>query len=159
VLPHEDADAAAVLEEVFAERGTAVVKHARADKVERTDSGVLIHLADGRQVEASHALLTVGSVPSTEDIGLERIGVELDRGGYGPVARAARTGAPGRSAAGDCAGLLLLASVAAMQGRIAMWHALGEGVSPIKLKTVAANVFTHPEIATVGISQQAIDSG
>jgi dihydrolipoamide dehydrogenase len=53
----------------------------------------------------------------------------------------------------------MLASVAAMQGRIAMWHALGEGVQPIRLKTVAANVFTNPEIATVGISQQAIDSG
>jgi dihydrolipoamide dehydrogenase len=66
---------------------------------------------------------------------------------------------PGVYAAGDCTGVLALASVAAMQGRIAMWHALGEGVSPIKLKTVAAAVFTRPEIATVGISQQAIDSG
>ena len=55
VLPHEDADAAGVLEEVFAERGTEVVKHARAERVERTDKGVLVHLADGRQVEASHA--------------------------------------------------------------------------------------------------------
>jgi dihydrolipoamide dehydrogenase len=53
----------------------------------------------------------------------------------------------------------MLASVAQMQGRIAMWHALGEGVAPIKLKTVAANVFTHPEIANVGISQQSIDAG
>jgi dihydrolipoamide dehydrogenase len=53
----------------------------------------------------------------------------------------------------------MLASVAGMQGRIAMWHALGEGVAPIKLKTVSANVFTHPEIATVGVSQQAVDSG
>jgi pyruvate/2-oxoglutarate dehydrogenase complex dihydrolipoamide dehydrogenase (E3) component len=159
VLPHEDADAAAVLEEVFAERGTEVVKHARAERVERTDSGVLIHLADGRQVEASHALLTVGSVPNTSDIGLERVGIETGRGGYIPVDRVSRTSIPGIYAAGDCTGLLLLASVAAMQGRIAMWHALGEGVSPIKLKTVAANVFTHPEIATVGISQQAIDSG
>ncbi|GAB3295920.1 NAD(P)H-quinone dehydrogenase [Parasphingorhabdus pacifica] len=159
VLPHEDADAAGVLEEVFAERGTEVVKHARAERVERTEKGVLIHLADGRQVEASHALMTVGSVPNTDDLGLERVGVELDRGGYIPVDRVSRTNVPGVYAAGDCTGLLLLASVAAMQGRIAMWHALGEGVAPIKLKTVAANVFTHPEIATVGISQQAIDSG
>ncbi|MEV0702062.1 NAD(P)H-quinone dehydrogenase [Saccharopolyspora sp. NPDC050389] len=159
VLPHEDADAAAVLEEVFAERGTEVVKHARAEKVERTDSGVLIHLADGRQVEASHALMTVGSVPNTTDIGLERVGIEPDRGGYIPVDRVSRTCVPGVYSAGDCTGLLLLASVAGMQGRIAMWHALGEGVTPIKLKTVAANVFTHPEIATVGISQQAIDCG
>ena len=45
----------------------------------------------------------------------------------------------------------MLASVAAMQGRIAMWHALGEGRRPLRLKTVAAAVFTRPEIATVGI--------
>lgn len=159
VLPHEDADAAAVLEDVFAERGTAVVKHARADRVENVGHGVLIHLEDGRTIEASHALMTVGSVPNTADIGLDKIGIELGRGGYIPVDRVSRTNISGVYAAGDCTGVLLLASVAAMQGRIAMWHALGEGVSPIKLKTVAANVFTNPEIASVGISQQAIDSG
>ncbi|MEU4801942.1 NAD(P)H-quinone dehydrogenase [Actinosynnema sp. NPDC023587] len=159
VLPHEDADAAAVLEDVFAERGTAVVKHARANRVENVGDGVLIHLEDGRTIEASHALMTVGSVPNTADLGLDKIGIELGRGGYITVDRVSRTTVPGVYAAGDCTGVLLLASVAAMQGRIAMWHALGEGVSPIKLKTVAANVFTNPEIASVGISQHAIDSG
>ncbi|MFF5990362.1 NAD(P)H-quinone dehydrogenase [Prauserella flavalba] len=159
VLPHEDADAAAVLEEVFSQRGTTVVKHARADRVERTEKGVLIHLTDGRQIEASHALMTVGSVPNTADIGLDRVGIEPGPGGFITVDRVSRTSAPGVYAAGDCTGVLMLASVASMQGRIAMWHALGEGVAPIRLRTVAANVFTHPEIATVGISQQAIDSG
>ncbi|MEU6643800.1 NAD(P)H-quinone dehydrogenase [Saccharomonospora sp. NPDC046836] len=159
VLPHEDADAAAVLEEVFAQRGTTVVKHARADRVERTEKGVKIHLTDGREIEASHALMTVGSVPNTTGIGLERVGIEPGPGGFLTVDRVSRTSAPGVYAAGDCTGLLMLASVASMQGRIAMWHALGEGVAPIRLRTVAANVFTHPEIATVGISQQAIDSG
>ncbi|MEU3275247.1 NAD(P)H-quinone dehydrogenase [Saccharomonospora sp. NPDC006951] len=159
VLPHEDADAAAVLEEVFSQRGTTVVKHARADRVERVDKGVRIHLTDGRQIEASHALMTVGSVPNTSDIGLEKVGIEPGPGGFIGVDRVSRTSAPGVYAAGDCTGLLMLASVASMQGRIAMWHALGEGVAPIRLRTVAANVFTHPEIATVGISQQAIDSG
>src|SRR5699024_1597932 len=113
VLPHEDADAAGVLEEVFAERGAEVVKHARAEKVEHTDSGVLIHLADGRQVEASHALMTVGSVPNTESIGLDRVGIEIDRGGYIPVDRVSRTSVPGVYAAGDCTGVMPLASVAA----------------------------------------------
>lgn len=159
VLPHEDADAAAVLEEVFSQRGTTVVKHARAERVERIEQGVRIHLTDGRMIEASHALMTVGSVPNTEDIGLDRIGVELDAGGFIPVDRVSRTSAPGVYAAGDCTGLLMLASVASMQGRIAMWHALGASVAPIRLRTVAANVFTHPEISAVGISQQAIDSG
>ena len=53
----------------------------------------------------------------------------------------------------------MLASVAAMQGRIAMWHSLGDAVAPLKLRTVSANVFTSPEIATVGWSQQAVDRG
>jgi pyruvate/2-oxoglutarate dehydrogenase complex dihydrolipoamide dehydrogenase (E3) component len=159
VLPGEDADAAAVLEDAFAESGAKVVKHARAAKVERTSDGVLVHLEDGRTVGGSHALMTVGSVPNTADLGLDSVGLATDSRGYLEVDRVSRTRAPGVYAAGDCTGLLPLASVAAMQGRIAMWHALGESVSPIKLKTVAAAVFTHPEIATVGISQQAIDTG
>jgi dihydrolipoamide dehydrogenase len=159
VLPHEDADAAAVLEDVFAERGTTLVKHARAERVVRIGDEVVVRLADGRSIEASHALMTVGSVPNTTDIGLDRVGIETGPGGFISVDRVSRTSVSGIYAAGDCTGLLMLASVAQMQGRIAMWHALGEGVAPIKLKTVAANVFTHPEIANVGISQQAIDSG
>ena len=159
VLPGEDADAALVLEDALAERGVALVKHARADAVERTEKGIVVKLSDGRTVEGSHALMTVGSVPNTNGLGLERVGIELDKGGYLRVDRVSRTTVSGIYAAGDCTGLLPLASVAAMQGRIAMYHALGEGVSPIKLKTVASAVFTRPEIATVGVSQAAIDNG
>jgi dihydrolipoamide dehydrogenase len=159
VLPGEDADAATVLEDVFAERGVKILPMTRADSVRRDGDGVVVTLADGSTLTGSHALMTVGSVPNTADLGLERVGVKVDRGGFIPVDRVSRTTAPGVYAAGDCTGVLMLASVAAMQGRIAMWHALGEGVAPIKLKTVASAVFTRPEIATVGISQATIDSG
>lgn len=159
VMPHEDADAALVLEDVLAERGVTLVKHARADAVERTEDGIVVKLADGRTVHGSHALMAVGSTPNTEGLGLEKAGIELDKGGYLRVDRVSRTAVSGIYAAGDCTGLLPLASVAAMQGRIAMYHALGEGVSPIKLKTVASAVFTRPEIANVGVSQAAIDNG
>jgi dihydrolipoamide dehydrogenase len=159
VLPGEDADAAAVLQEVFAERGVEILANSRAESVVRDGDGVLVTLSDGSTVRGSHALMTVGSVPNTTDIGLEKVGVQTDRGGFITVDRVSRTSVPGIYAAGDCTGVLMLASVAAMQGRIAMWHALGEGVAPIKLRTVAANVFTRPEIATVGISQRAIDAG
>ena len=97
--------------------------------------------------------MTVGSVPNTVGLGLERVGIELGRGDYLPVDRVSRTSVPAIYAAGDCTGLLPLASVAAMQGRIAMYHALGEGVTPIRLRTVAAAVFTRPEIAAVGVPQ------
>ena len=70
-----------------------------------------------------------------------------------------RTTARGVYAAGDCTGVLMLASVAAMQGRIAMWHCLGDAVAPLDLTQVSSNVFTSPEIATVGWSQRAVDAG
>ncbi|OBK64168.1 NAD(P)H-quinone dehydrogenase [Mycobacterium sp. 1165178.9] len=159
VLPYEDADAALVLEEAFSERGVQLVKNARAQSVTRTEDGVLVTLADGRTVEGSHALMTIGSVPNTSGLGLDRVGIELGRGGYLTVDRVSRTSVAGIYAAGDCTGLLPLASVAAMQGRIAMYHALGEGVSPIRLRTVAATVFTRPEIAAVGVPQTMIDDG
>ncbi len=159
VLPYEDADAALVLEEAFSERGVQLVKNARAASVTRTDTGVLVTMTDGRTVEGSHALMTIGSVPNTGGLGLERVGIELGRGNYITVDRVSRTSVLGIYAAGDCTGLLPLASVAAMQGRIAMYHALGEGVSPIRLRTVAATVFTRPEIAAVGVPQSAIDDG
>ncbi|OSC27646.1 NAD(P)H-quinone dehydrogenase [Mycobacterium vulneris] len=159
VLPYEDADAALVLEEAFSERGVELVKNARAQSVTRTENGVLVTLGDGSTVEGSHALMTIGSVPNTGGLGLDRVGIELGRGGYLTVDRVSRTSVAGIYAAGDCTGLLPLASVAAMQGRIAMYHALGEGVSPIRLRTVAATVFTRPEIAAVGVPQTMIDDG
>jgi dihydrolipoamide dehydrogenase len=159
VLPNEDADAATVVESVFTRRGMTVVNRARAAAVERTSDGVVVKLTDGGVVEGSHCLMAVGSLPNTEDIGLDDAGVRVSPSGHIEVDRVSRTSAPGVYAAGDCTGVLMLASVAAMQGRIAMWHALGEAVHPLRLSTVAANVFTDPEIATVGVSQRAIDNG
>ncbi|WP_208858318.1 NAD(P)H-quinone dehydrogenase [Mycolicibacter nonchromogenicus] len=159
VLPHEDPDAARVLESVFAERGVTLVKNARAASVTREGDGVLVTMADGRTVAGSHALMTVGSVPNTSGLGLDRVGIRLAPGNYLQVDRVSRTSVPGIYAAGDCTGLLPLASVAAMQGRIAMYHALGDAVAPIRLRTVAAAVFTRPEIAAVGVPQSQIDDG
>jgi dihydrolipoamide dehydrogenase len=159
VLPGEDPDAAEVIEQVFTSRGGQLMKRARAAGVQRTDDGVLVELTDGRTVSGSHALMCVGSVPNVDGLGLEHVGVQLNENGYIAVDRVSRTSVPSIYAAGDCTGVLLLASVAGMQGRIAMWHALGEAVTPLRLKTVAANVFTHPEIATVGIGYRAIAAG
>ena len=159
VLPGEDPDAAAVIEEAFADRGMTVLSHARAASVNRTDEGVLVTLADGSMIEGSHVLLAVGSVPNTAGLGLDEAGVECDERGFIVVDRVSRTTARGVYAAGDCTGVLMLASVAAMQGRIAMWHALGDSVSPLDRGVVSSTVFTTPEIATVGVTQQEVDAG
>ena len=159
VLPHEDADAAVVVEDVFRRRGMTVLSKSRAEAVSRTADGVSVLLQDGRTVRGTHCLMTVGMVPCTSDLGLAEAGIETDENGFVPVDKVSRTSTPGIYAAGDCTGVLMLASVAAMQGRIAMWHALGEAVSPLKLSHVAATIFTEPEIATVGVPERAVDSG
>jgi NAD(P)H dehydrogenase (quinone) len=159
VLPNEDTDAAMVVEDVFRRRGMKVLGRSRAAGAKRTGDGVEVSLHDGTVVTGSHCLLTVGMVPSTADLGLAEAGVDVDDRGFIAVDKVSRTSAPGIYAAGDCTGVWMLASVAAMQGRIAMWHALGEAVQPLRLGHVAATVFTDPEIANVGASQQDIDSG
>ena len=159
VLPGEDADAAAVIEDVFRRRGMQVLSNARAESVTRTDHGVRVVLQSGEVLEGSHALMAVGSVPNTGDLGLEEVGVRCDPAGFIATDRVSRTSVQGIYAAGDCTGVLMLASTAAMQGRIAMRHAIGDAVVPLDLKGVCANVFTDPEIATGGWSQSDVDAG
>jgi pyruvate/2-oxoglutarate dehydrogenase complex dihydrolipoamide dehydrogenase (E3) component len=158
VLPGEDSDAAELLQTVFERRGMDI-RRGRAAGVSRSDDGVCVTLTDGTTVQGSHCLMTVGSVPNTDGLGLEQVGVRLCDGGFVEVDRVSRTSVPGIYAAGDCTGVLMLASVAAMQGRIAMWHALGEAVAPLRLGTVSANVFTDPQVASVGVTQQQVETG
>jgi dihydrolipoamide dehydrogenase len=159
VLPQEDEDAASHIEDVFRRRGMTVLGRSRAERVERDRDGVTVTLADGRTLTGSHCLMTVGMIPRTEGCGLDEAGVKVDGHGFIQVDRVSRTSVPGVYAAGDCTGVLMLASFAAMQGRIAMWHALGEAVHPVRLDHVAATIFTDPEIATVGVTQRAVTAG
>ena len=159
VLPSEDPDAAQVLEEVYNRRGLEVLSRSRAVAARRTDDGVEVTLSTGETVSGSHVLMAVGSLPNTDALNLDRVGIETDERGFVKVDRVSRTSRRGVYAAGDCTGVLMLASVAAMQGRIAMWHALGDAVTPIELTQVSSTVFTNPEIATVGLTQADLDEG
>lgn len=164
VLPGEDADAAELLEKVFQDNGLTVVARSRAEAVERTETGVRVELsgegaADTPYVEGSHALVAVGGIPNTAGLGLEDVGVELTESGHVKVDGVSRTTMPSIYAAGDCTGNLALASVAAMQGRIAVAHLLGDALKPLRPHLLASNIFTSPEIATVGVTQAQVDSG
>lgn len=153
VLPSEDADAAAVIEQVFQRRGIAVMNQARAVSARRVGNSVEVELGDGTIVSGSHCLMAVGSIPNVEDLGLTELGIELDNRGFINVNRVSQTSRQGVYAAGDCTNGMMLASTAAMQGRIAMHHALGLAVVPFEPNFVSSNVFTDPEIATVGITE------
>ena len=156
VLPGEDKDAAAVIEREFKRLGMNVMSKSRADSVTRTENGVLVELSDGRTIAASHCLMAVGSIPNTAGLGLEEAGVGLTESGHIHVNKVARTSIPSIYAAGDCTDFYPLASVAAMQGRTAIMHALGDFVRPIDLRNVSSNVFTYPEIATVGWNEHSL---
>jgi pyruvate/2-oxoglutarate dehydrogenase complex dihydrolipoamide dehydrogenase (E3) component len=159
VLPSEDRDAAALIESVFKKNGMQVLSKARAESAVNTGKGVEVNLADGRVIEGSHVLIAVGAIPNTAGLGLEEAGVELTESGHIAVNRVARTSRANVYAVGDCTNFLPLASVSAMQGRTAVFHTMGDVAAPTQLRNVAANVFTSPEIASVGWSQAAIESG
>lgn len=158
VLPGEDPDAAQVLQQVFESRGMEILSHSRAVSAIRDGDAVVVGLEDGRTVRGSHVLMAVGSTPNSADLGLEEVGVAVGPRGHITVDKVSRTNVPGIYAAGDCTGVFALASVAAMQGRIAVWHALGQALQPLDLSLVCSNVFTSPEIATVGVTQTDVDS-
>ena len=159
VLPGTDADAADVLEDAFARRGVTVRSRSRAAAARRTEDGVVVTLDSGEEIAGSHVLMALGGIPWTADLGLFTAGVRVRESGHIETDRVSRTSVRGIYAAGDCTGVYPLASVAAMQGRIAMHHALGDAVSPLISAQVSSAIFTSPEIAVVGASEQEVLAG
>lgn len=155
VLPQKDPEVAAVLEEVFLERGVQLFKGARAESIEVDEHGVRVHCDDGRIARGSHTILAIGSIPNSDGLGLEELGVELD-GGYVTVDHNCRSSVPHVYAAGDLSGKLPLSSVATMQGRKIAEHALGLHTRPhrhLDYEKAASAIFTDPEIADVGLAE------
>jgi dihydrolipoamide dehydrogenase len=152
VLPHRDAEVATVLEEDFLGRGVELLKGSRASGITRKGDTVAVTTEDGRTVSGSHALLAVGSVPNSEGLGIEDVGIDA-ADGFIAVDEFQRTSVPHIYAAGDVTGQMLLASVATMQGTKIARHILGHEVTPIDYRRVAQGIFTEPEIASVGLEE------
>jgi dihydrolipoamide dehydrogenase len=110
---------------------------------------------DGRQATGSHVLLAIGSIPNSDNLGLEAAGVESE-GGYVVVDHNCRSSVPHIYAAGDLSGKLPLSSVASMQGRKIGEHAMGMHQAPhrhLDYEKAASAIFTEPEIADVGLAE------
>lgn len=159
VLPGEDEDAAKLIQDLFLSRHMNLINNAKAETVKTTPEGVNVYLADGTIIKGTHCLIAVGSIPNTVNIGLENINLETNEQGKIQVNRVGRTSSPNIYAVGDCSTAPPLASVAIMQGRTAIFHALGDGVKPLNERNIASNIFTQPEIASVGWGQKDIENG
>ena len=162
VLPGKDPEVAAVLEDSFLSRGVRLFKGARAIAIEKTESGVRVVCDDGRSSETTHAVLAIGSIPNTENLGLEEVGITLD-GGYIPIDRHCESPVKHIYAAGDVSGKLPLSSVASMQGRKVAEQVVGGPKGPhrhLDYDKAASAIFTEPEIADVGLAEaEAFASG
>ena len=156
VLPAKDPEVAAALEADFLRRGVRLLKGARAQSIERDGDRVSVHCDDGRVATGSHIILAVGSIPNSDGLGLDTVGIETE-GGYIPIDPYCRTSVPHIYSAGDVSGKLPLSSVAQMQGRKIAEHAMGLADDrPHRLldyDKAASAVFTEPEIADVGLAE------
>jgi dihydrolipoamide dehydrogenase len=152
VLPHRDSEVAMVLEEDFLERGVKLLKGSRASSATVQGDHVVVETEDGRRVTGTHCLLAVGSVPNSEELGLELTGIDPERG-FVPVDEYQRTAVPHIYAAGDVTGQLPLSSVATMQGKKIAHHVMGQPVKPLDYRKVSQAIFTEPEIASVGLEE------
>ena len=159
VLPGNDTDAAELIEKVFTTGGMNLLRNARAKSVKNTGQAVQVELADGTTLTGSHCLMAVGAIPNTQGLNLEEAGIVLNDTGHVVVNKVARTSRANVYAIGDCSTSMPLASVSAMMGRTAVYHTLGDVATPTRLRNVASNVFTSPEIASVGWSEQEIKDG
>jgi dihydrolipoamide dehydrogenase len=163
VLPGKDPEVAAVLEEEFMRRGVKLLMGARAESMERTDDSVTVRCDDGRSVTSTHAVLAIGSIPNTEDVGLDAAGVVVNDWGYVDINQHCVTNVAHIYAAGDISGKLPLSSVASMQGRKIAEHIMGGHTRShrhLDYDKAASAIFTEPEIADVGLAEaEAFSSG
>jgi dihydrolipoamide dehydrogenase len=156
VLPMKDPEVAAALEADFLETGVRLVKGARAVAVEHQDDGVVVVCEDERKVHGTHVLLAIGSIPSSDGLGLDKARVEVNAAGYIPVNHHCQSNIPHIYAAGDVSGRLQLASVAAAQGRKVAEHVMGLHTREhrhLDYDKAASAIFTEPEIADVGLAE------
>ena len=154
VLPIEDEEVSAELQKQLRKRGIDVLTGTKMLACEKTETGVRIRLEGGKvdQIEASKLLVAIGRRPVTENLGLEALGIELDRG-YVRVNELMQTAVPHIYAIGDIVNTPWLAHVASAEGILAAEHIAGRHVRPLNYDRVPSCTYCDPEVASVGLTE------
>jgi dihydrolipoamide dehydrogenase len=164
IVPVEDADVSKELLRQFTKRGIKVFTSTKVEKIEKTKDCVKVTYTppDGKTVsqEAEKVLVAIGRAPRTDNAGVEKTNIKLDRG-FVPVNEYMQTTEPGLFAIGDIvAGLPQLAHAAAMEGIVAVTHIAGKPARPVKKGRIPGATYTEPEIGSVGLTEaQAKEKG
>lgn len=154
MTPLEDGEVSTEIEKSLKKQGIAVVLGSFCSKVERTEDGVRATLADGRTFDAELCLLALGVVPNIEGIGLESVGISIERGAIA-VDDSFRTTASGFYAIGDVAGPPALAHAAYMEAHVCVGRICGEHVPDVDYDSMPAATYCQPQIGSVGLTEEA----
>lgn len=156
LLPGVDAECVKIVEAKITKRGGKVFKNTRAERLEKSGSGVtVITSTEGKEqrIEADVVLVAVGMKPRSRGIGLEEIGVEIDQRGFVKTDEFCETNVKGVYAIGDVSGVPMLAHKASKEGEVAAEVIAGKHAAKDWV-TVPGIIFTDPEIATVGLTDE-----
>jgi pyruvate/2-oxoglutarate dehydrogenase complex dihydrolipoamide dehydrogenase (E3) component len=151
LLPAEDAEAGAEIEQALRAEGIDLRLGSRAERVERRDEEVVVAVSGGEELVGDALLVATGRSANTAELGAEAAGIELERG-FVRVDERLRTSAEGVYAAGDVTGSRLFTHVAAYEGRIAGANAAGKRLKT-DYRVVPWIIFTDPELARVGLTE------
>jgi dihydrolipoamide dehydrogenase len=153
LVPLEEESSSKLLERAFRKRGIKSELGARFEKVESTDSGVRVFLEGGKTVEAELLLVAIGRGPVSKNLGYEQVGVEMDRG-FVKVDAYCQTNVPTISAVGDLIPTLQLAHVGFAEGILVAERLAGLPVTPVDYDGVPRVTYSHPEVASVGLTSK-----
>mgnify|MGYP006282184599 FL=1 len=151
LLPNMDSEIAEEMAGAFKKRGIAVHADTKVEKLSAADGALSVQLSDGQQLNPDRVLVATGRKPNTADVGLDTVGLEVDRG-FVRVDDRMQTAAEGVYCIGDANGRCLLAHAASAQGIVAVRNALGESCTLDQ--PIPEAVYTFPEAAAVGLTPQ-----
>jgi len=159
LVPLEEESSSKLLERAFRKKGIKQELGARFSSVTPTATGVSVALEGGKTIEAELLLVAIGRGPVSADLGYEQVGVEMERG-FVKVDAYCQTSVPTISAVGDLIPTLQLAHVGFAEGILVAERLAGLPVTPVDYDGVPRITYSHPEVASVGItSKQAKERG
>ena len=162
LLPNEDEEISQVLERSFSRQGINFLTGARVKAATKAKSGVQLQVEqEGKDttLDADYVLVAVGVQANVEELGLDKIGVGLERG-YVKIDASMATNVPGVYAIGDVTGILLLAHVAQAQGVLAMERIAGQESPDLNYELMPKATYCHPQVTSFGLTEkQAVERG
>jgi len=159
ILPLEDKDMARVVERQFKKDGMEVLTGTKVESVEEQKTGVKVKAGD-KEIKADYLVIAGGRKPDTEPLNLDAAGVKTNDRGQIEVDEFQRTSADGVFAIGDLVRGPALAHKAEEEGVVAVEVAAGHETEPVNIDLVPGATFTHPQVASVGLTEeQAVEAG